>query len=480
MSSSLSHKTVSALLWSFFERLGVKGVTFVFSVILARILTPDDFGIVAMPMMFLSLSYCFVDCGFGEALIRKEQLTSEEINTAFMFNLLLSIALYLILYLIAPFIANFYHVPILVKTLRISAICVLLAPWNMVQNALLTRGLQFNFIGKASVVSSLISGFIGLIFAFYGWGVWALVVQGISVRLIQLILLWRYCSFKPNLKWSNASFHYLWNYGSKVLLSGIINNVSLYSFPVIIGRIYSPLILGNFMKAVSISLLPTQQITDVIQRVTFPVFCKIHEDVSLMEENFRKTIKYLSFASFPLSIGMVVSAKSIVKLILGDQWFDVVPIMQLLCLGVVFLPLHAVNLDVLRAKGRSDLFLYIEVMKFLLSIIVVVCVYDKGILYIAASVVIISFLSLFINTFYTKRYINVSISRQLLDVLPIALISCIMGVSMFLVNVIVDSLYVEFVLDIITGLLVYLLLSKIFLKSLLNEIVLIAKKNLRI
>ncbi len=458
---------LTALFWSFLERFGIKGITLLFSVFLARILTPDDYGIVAMPMIFLAVAQCLIDCGFGSALIRKQDLKEEDLNTAFLFNIGVGLFCYILLFIASPWIAQFYKAPILADLLKVSALSTLTAPFCLVQNTLLTREVDFKRLAKISLATSLGSGFIGLGMALAGYGVWSLVVQSVGGQLIRIVLLWHTTSWRPRLQWAQSSFRYLWGFGSKMMAAALINVANENVFPMILGRFFSPALLGNFMKGSAIASLPSLQATDMLQRVTYPVLCKMQGDDQALASHYRKLLRLSAFVIFPLMVGLAAAAQSVVDVLLGEQWDGVVIILQLLSLGMMLYPIHAINLNLLQVKGRSDLFLLLDIIKAIVGLAVLIITVPRGILWMVASVPVLSVLALVANTYFTGKMIQVGLFRQLQDLTPILFVSLLMGSAVWGLNQVVGTLNPFILLPILllVGVALYTALSYCFLQK---------------
>lgn len=466
---SLKQKAYIGFFWSVVERFGIRGVSLFFSIFLARILSPEEYGIVAMPMFFLSIADCLIDCGFGGALIRRKELSEQDLNTAFYFNLSVGFVCFGGLCLASPWISRFYNAAILEDLVKISALSTLMGPLGMAQGVLLTREVDFKRLAKISLISALVSGVMGIVLALNGWGVWALVIQGLGGQIVRIILLWSMVSWRPKLMWSNDSFRYLFGFGSKMMVSGLFNVAYENVYPMVIGRCFAPAALGNFMKGYSLATIPSLQATDVLQRVTYPVLCKMQDDDDVLAMNYRKMLRLSAFLVFPLMIGLAAAAKPFVAVLLGEQWDGVVVILQVLCIGMMFYPIHAINLNLLQVKGRSDLFLFLEIIKGVMGVVALIIAVPRGIMWMVGSVLVLSVLALVVNTFFTGVLINVGFFRQMIDLTPILMSSFLMGGVVWLVNSIGVSSFVVLPLDILIGVLVYYFASLYFCKDMLVQ-----------
>lgn len=476
---SLRNKTKKGLFWSALERFGTQGISAVFAIFLARLLSPDDYGLVAMPMVFLSLALCFVDSGFASALIRKPDLKEEDITTAFYFNIIAGIVCYGILFVASPFVADFYKAPILTSLLKVSALGMLIGSFCTVQQALLTKQIDFKRQAKISLCASIVGGCIGVGLALSGFGVWALVFQAIFAQTVRAFLLWRTSTWRPHGQWSNESFHYLWNYGSKMLASSILDTLYINIYPIVIGKLFKPADLGNYTTANHFASLPSSNLTGVLQRVTFPVLSTIQNDDERLARNYRKILRLSAFIVFPLMMGLSSAGEPFVRVFLGDQWQGCIILLQLACFYMMFYPIHAINLDLLQVKGRSDLFLKLEIIKKLMGVAIMVIAIPHGIVVMVASGIVTSILALAINTYYTGKLINVGFFKQMRDILPIFLIGMVMWSSIMIFNTIVNNVYIALPCDIIIGVVIYLCCSRLFLKSDLCEVISMLPASIR-
>lgn len=460
------------LVWSAFERFGTQGISALFAIYLARLLSPGDYGLVAMPMVFMAIALCFIDSGFASALVRKPDLKENDIVTAFEFNIIVGLVCYLILFFCSPFIADFYNAPILSDLLKVSALSLLIGSCSTVQQALLTKEIDFKRQAKISLCASLLSGLIGVIMAKNGMGVWSLVFQGVCSQSVRTVLLWKTSKWRPKGHWSNESFHYLWNYGSKMLASSLLDTIYNNIYPIIIGKFFSKEDLGNFVTANHLGSLPSSNLTGVLQRVTFPVLSTIQNDDERLAKNYRKILRLSAFLIFPLMLGLSAASEPFVIGLLGDKWSGAVILLQLACFYLMFYPIHAINLDLLQVKGRSDLFLRLEIIKKVVGLVFMFFAIPHGIICMVASGIVSSVLALTINTYYTGVLIHVGFFKQMKDISPIFLIGMVMWVVVYSFNISFDwNVYVKLGVDIIIGVGLYYMMSRIFLRNDLNEVV---------
>ena len=469
MSESLKQKTVKGVAWTSLNKVLDLGFGFVIGVILARLLSPSDYGLLAMIAVFNAIAFAFLDSGFGNALIRKPDLNEDDNTTAFLFNLVAGVVLFGVIWFIAPWVSAFYNKPILTPLLRAEGSLLIVASFKIVQNTQLTRALNFKAKMIIRIVSSVSGGVIGIIAAYSGLGVWALVAMHIADALISLVLLWVISPWRPRGKWSKRSFNYLWGYGSKLLASGLLDTVYSNIYPIVIGKFYSAADLGQYSRAKGYAYLPSQSLTGVIQQVTFPVLSQIQDDDQRLGNNYRRMLRFTVFIVFPIMIGMAALAYPLVVSLVTDKWAQCVPYLQIICLASMWYPVHAINLSLLQVKGRSDLFLRLEIIKkAIVTIAVFVCV-PFGIMGICIGSVCTSIICLAINTYYTGKLINVGFVRQMMDMTPTLLASLAMGAVVYFAVIPFGSDVVKLAVGIPLGMVIYLAIAKVFKMPELQE-----------
>ena len=469
VTDSLKQKTTKGLFWSSVERFSNQGVSFIFSIILARILAPSDFGIIAMIGIFFAVAQSFVDSGFSNALVRKTDRREEDLSTCFYFNIGVGIVAYIVLFLIAPFIADFYNQPILSPIIRITGLGVVLNSLCVVQQALFTIRIDFKSQAKVTLSATIISGIVGVVLAYLGYGVWALVWQGVVMSLVRMGLLWLMSKWRPKTGFSKDSFHYLFGYGSKLLASGLLDTIYNNIYPIVIGKFYSPAQLGNYSRALSFAQLPSSNITSILQRVTFPVLSTIQDDLPRLQTNYRRLLKLSAFIVFPLMMGLAAVAFPLIRVVLTPKWEGCSLYLQIICFALMWYPIHAINLNLLQVKGRSDLFLRLEIIKKIVGVCIMCITIPLGITAMCIGMVVSSLISLFINTHYTGKLIYVGYIKQMRDLLPIFINSLIMGGIVYLCIQISDNDIVQLSLGIVVGLISYIGGASMITRSELKE-----------
>ncbi len=311
MADSLKKKTAKGVVWSAVERFSTQGIQFLFGIVLARLLTPNDYGVIAMLTIFLAVSQTFIDSGFSNAIIRKINRTEEDMATMFFFNIGMSLACYAVIFLAAPFIADFYEMPELTLILRVLAIKIILQSFNAVQTTMLVIKLDFKKQAKISLCCAIFSGIVGIVFAYLGYGVWALVIQALLGTLLLSILYWMIVRWRPTCFFSKKSFGYLFSFGSKLLISGLLDTVYNNIYPLVIGKFYTPTQLGSYSKAEHFAQFPSQNIMRILQRVSYPVLSSLQEEPERLKKNFLKFLDYSTLLIFPLMIGLPCTVQAI-------------------------------------------------------------------------------------------------------------------------------------------------------------------------
>lgn len=470
MSSDLAQKTKKGLFWSSVERFSNQGVSFVFSIILARILSPSDYGIVAMISIFFAVAQSFVDSGFSNALVRKQDRTDEDLSTCFYFNIVVGVAAYLVLFGIAPWVAAFYSQPILTPIIRVSGLGVLLNSLCVVQQALFTIHIDFKSQAKVTLLSTIISGVIGIILAYLGWGVWALVWQGVAGALCRMGLLWMMSEWHPHTGFSKDSFKYLFGFGSKLLASGLLDTVYNNIYPIVIGKFYNPVQLGNYSRALGWAQLPSSNITGILQRVTFPVLSSMQDDVLRLQANYRRLLRTSAFIVFPLMMLLAAVAAPLIRVVLTSKWDGCVLYLQIICFALMWYPIHAINLNLLQVKGRSDLFLKLEIIKKIVGVGILCVTIPIGVTAMCVGMVVSSLISLVMNTHYTGILIEISFARQMRDLFPFLILSILSYISTLGVVLFLDKSLISLFLGIFVCTGLYVGLSWVFKLEELQEI----------
>ena len=474
---TLKQATTKGLFWSSVERFSNQGVQFVFSIILARLLSPSDYGIIAMVTIFFAVAQSFVDSGFSNALVRKTDRVEEDLSTCFYFNIGVGIIAYIVLFLIAPLVANFYNQPILSPIIRITGLGVILNSLCVVQQALFTIKIDFKSQAKITLSATVISGIVGILLAYQGYGIWALVWQGVASSIVRMGLLWLMSKWRPRTGFSKSSFNYLFGYGSKLLASGLLDTIYNNIYPIVIGKFYNPAQLGNYSRALGWAQLPSANITSILQRVTFPVLSAIQDDSLRLQNSYRRLLKLSAFIVFPLMMGLASMASPLIRVILTAKWDGCVLYLQILCFALMLYPIHAINLNLLQVKGRSDIFLRLEIIKKIIGVVILIITIPLGITAMCLGMVFSSIICLIVNTYCTSRFIDVGLLTQLKDLRIILINSLVMGGGIYILTSFIDIEGLKLVMGIVIGFLLYFIGSFYFSKAELQEVISLIKKK---
>jgi O-antigen/teichoic acid export membrane protein len=479
MSESLKLKIISALIWSAIERVGQQAIYFFITIIIARLLSPSDYGLVGMLAIFMAISSSLVDSGFSAALIQKKNATYKDFSTIFYFNIFISIILFSVLFFSAPFIAKFYNQPRLISLTQFMALNLIINSFGLIQNTIIIKSIDFKTQTKISLVSSIASGAIGIFLAYEGFGVWSLAVQGLTSNLIRTVLLWFFNSWRPTLEFSISSLRGLFSFGSKLLASGLLDQIFDNIYKLVIGKLFSATSLGYYSQAKRIQEIPVTNLTQMVQRVTYPVYSTIQDDTQRLKRGYRNTIKAIIFINFPLMLGLAITAEPLVKVLLTEKWLPVVPYLQLLCIYGFLYPLSAVNLNILKVKGRSDIFFYLEIVKKAVIAIAILITYRWGVLALVIGQVCTGIIAFFINIYYSGKLINYSIKEQLLDIFPYFSLAALMSIFMYLVGLFfLEKSLIKTVVQIFSGAGIYLGMASALRLDANKEMISILQNNL--
>lgn len=468
--ASLKEKTVKGVVWSSVDRFFSQGIQFIFSILIARLLLPSDYGTVAMLNIFLAISQTFIDSGFGTALIRKIDRTEEDFSTVFYFNIAVALVFYGVLWLTAPYIADFYEIPLLKDITRVVALTLVFGSFSGIQSARLSIAIDFRSRAIISITVTLVTGALGLWMAYSGYGVWALVMQSVVSSLLRTILLWAFVRWMPKLVFSWKSFKELFSFGSKLLASGLLDTAYNNIYTLVIGKVFSSSALGVYSRADSLAQYPSSNITSVLQGVTFPVLSSIQNEPERLTSAYKKFIRLSAFVVFPLMIGLSAVADPLIRLVLTDKWEGAIYLLQIICFSMMWYPVHAINLNLLQVEGRSDYFLKLEIIKKIQGVIVLCITIPLGLVTMCYGRVVSSVLCLVYNTYYTKKLIDYGFASQMKDLLPILAHSLVMGVIVWMIVLFLPSLWLQLVVGVIAGAAYYLVGAYIMRFDELNEL----------
>lgn len=458
--------------WSFAERFGQQGIQFVVSIVVARLLEPKDFGVLGMIALFVALAQSVVDSGFGQALIQKQDVDHTDESTAFWFNLMTGVVMAGVLFAVAPWIAAFYDTPLLKPITQVFSLNLIINSFSIVQNSLLIKELGFKQRMKAIVASIVISGIVGISLAWLGWGVWALVVQGLVINGVRTVGLWMVHPWRPAFVFRLDSMRMLWRFGSKLLYSGLLNTFFRNIYLVIIGKLYSPADLGFYDRGKRLMLLTSQSLTSVVSQVSFPVLSKMQGDLERMRRGFIKALQTTMLAVVPMMAGLGVVAPDLIRVLLGEKWMPCVPYLQIMCISGAFFPIHSLNLNVILALGRSDLFFRLEVLKKIVTISMILITYHYGVIGLLWGQVAGSFINQITNTYYVKKLLGYGWSSQLVGVRKILAASAGMGLCVWLAGKMpIDLPIARLAVRSVLGIMVFLALEWVLREPVFMELV---------
>lgn len=431
MQESLKYKTVKGTFWSAADAFLGQGVTFIVGIILARMLTPAEYGLIGIVLIFTIILSGVVDSGFSNALIRKIDTTDDDYNTMFITNMVISILMFLLLFVSAPYIAQFFNREELVNLCRVMGLILIIQALSITQTTILTKRIDFKTKTKASLISAIGSGVIGISMAYLGYGVWSLVGQQISKNAFYTIALWMLVHWWPKLSFNKDSFHYMWGFGWKLMASGILNNVWNQMYQVVVGKFYSPATLGQYTRSKEYAGIFSQNFTIIIQRVSFPALAEVQDNTERMVQAYRKVIKMSMFITIVCMILLGAISEPLIYCLIGPQWDEAASYLPLICLSMVLYPLHSINLNMLQIQGRSDIFLILEIIKKIIGIAPLLLGIFVNIYYMLWGVVVTGIISFFLNSYYTGKKLHYSSWMQLKDISGSFAMSLIVAVIIY-------------------------------------------------
>lgn len=460
---NLKEKTFQGMTWSFIENSSRHVITFVVGIILARLLSPREFGLIGMIIIFIAISKLLVDSGFNQALIRKKNCTQTDYSTIFYFNIIASIFLYSLLFIFSESIARFFDEPKLKLIVQILGIVIIINSLTIIQKTQLVKSLDFKLLTKVSIIASTMSGITGITLASTGFGVWSLVVKTLADATITTFLLFLWNKWKPSFFFSKNSFKELFSFGSKLLLARLINTIYRNIYYFIIGKFYSAKELGFFTKADRFRNVASENIYFVINRVSYPVLASIQNDTKKLKQSYRKLLKSSMLITFFLLMGLAAVSKAMILTLIGRQWLQSVIYLQLLCFVGIMYPLYALNLNILKVLGRSDLCLNLEIIRNLFAIPMIIIGIFWGIKIMIIGLIISSILAFLLNSHWSGKFIGYSLYEQLKDIFPAFLLSLIANSLVFLFGKSVGARpSIVLILQIIFAGIIYFIILEIF------------------
>lgn len=473
---SLKQQTKKGLYWKFAEQFANYGMQFIIGIVMARLLSPSDYGITALPAVFLAVAGIFAGAGFGTAMIRKPELKEEDLATAFYYSTAVGILMYIFLFIASPWIADFYNTPVLKPLIRVTALGFLYGPMGTPQNIILQRRLDFKTPAKISVVCKIVSGVVGIIMAFYGYGVWALTISSMLAGIVGLVIKFYVVRWYPKTGWSKKSFKYLWGYGNKLMASQLIDTLYKNITPIVIGKFYSTADLGVYNRAQGYANLPSQQATVVLQSVTFPVLSKMQNDDKFLSNSYRRILKDAAFIVFPIMMLLAGLSRPLILIMITAKWETCIILLQIICFSSMWFPIQVINLSLLQVKGRSDWFLKLEVVKKCFGVVILGATLPFGLIVFCSCQIISTFIALIINTHYTEKLINCGFWTQMKDLAPIYFLSLITFLITWGLTQILPHLWLQLIIGGIVGTTFYLGMAYILKMEQLKDVKYLLKR----
>lgn len=419
------------MFWTFLQQMSTQGVAFLVSIILARILLPEEFGLIALLGVFVVIADNLINSGLGDSLIRTENPNNDDYSTVFYFNLFISIALYALMFFIAPIISNFYKQPILISITRVYCLVFIFNAFSIIQNTLLSKNLDFKKQTIINIPSTLIGATVGIVMAFNNFGVWSLVWSNLARSAARSIQLWLWSPWKPSLNFKKEKIKKHLNFGYKLTLSSIIDSIFRDIYTIIIGKFFNPLQVGFYNRANTLQMYPISNFSAVLNTVTYPLFSKIQHDNKKLKNAYKKIMQMSVFLIAPTLLTMSALAEPLFRFLLTEKWLPAVPYFQILCFTGIFYPINAYNLNIISVKGRSDLLLMLSIVKKILIVFVIFISFQWGIYGLVLGQVPLAIIAIFFNSYYSGKLINYGIGEQLKHIIPSIVYSLICGLIVY-------------------------------------------------
>lgn len=474
---TLKQKAINGITWSSIDQFASQGITFIVGIVLARLLSPREFGLIGMITIFIAVSESFINSGFSSALIRKKNCTNTDFSTVFYFNLIVGIFFFFILFFSSPAIADLFNEPQLKPIVQIFGIVLIIDSLTLIQRTILIKRIDFKLQARISIIASFGSGIVAIILAYYGFGVWSLVAHRLIRQGLNSLFLWLWNRWRPSWVFSNQSFKELFGFGSKLLISGLIDTLYRNIYYLVIGKFFSAQELGYYTRADEFKRIPSQNLNGIIGRVSYPILSSIQDDKTRLKANYQKLIRSTMFITFILMLGMAAVAEPMIITLIGEKWRPSIIYLQMLCFPGMMYPLHALNLNMLQISGRSDLFLRLEIIKKVLAVPVIVIGVIWGIKIMIAGMMVNTIVSYYLNSYWSGRFIDYSFKQQVSDILPSFGLACVMGAGVYSLSLILplNSLWL-LITQILSGVAFIFLFCEttkfkdyVFLKNLIAE-----------
>lgn len=462
MNNDLKTKTVTGFLWRLAERVGAQAVTFVVSIVLAWFVVPEDYAIISLVTILITFCNIFVTSGLGNSLVQKKDADNLDFSSVFYFNIVFSVAVYALLWVCAPFIGRFYDSQLLISVVRVMGIRIIIAAVNSVQQAYVSRKMQFKRFFFSTLGGTVASGILGIGMAYFGLGVWSIVGQYLFNALVDTVVLWFTVKWRPEMRFSFSRLKTLFSYGWKLLVSGIIDEAYNNIRSLVIGKIYTKDHLALYTNGQKIPNLIVDNVNSSIASVLFPAIAKKQTDREAVRRMTRRSVKIGAYVMIPLMAGLAMCAESLVHIILPEVWYDCIPYIRITCFSGALIPLQTANLQAIKAIGRSDISLKVEIVKKVTCLLIFLSVCRISVMTIAYSTIVTSMVSLIINSFPNSKLLGYRYIDQIIDILPYVLMSGVMSVAVYFTGLIPAPTIIVLILQVLAGVAVYTALSVIF------------------
>lgn len=470
---SLKKQALKGAVWTYSQQFGTQLINFIVSVILARLLLPEEFGLIGMIAIFMGIGNVLFDGGMTSSLIRSDNLEESDYSTVFIFNLLVSLGVYIIIFICAPLISDWYNQPILKNIIRIYSLSFVFSAFGSVQNTLLTKAMNFKKQALVAIPALTISSLVGILMAIQSYGVWSLVAMTLTNIFILSITLWFTSKWKPSFIFNKDKFRKHFNYGYKLTFSSLLDIIFTNIYQIVIGRFFNASIVGYYTRANQLMMMPIGNVSTALNKVAFPLFAEIQNDENRLRIAYRKIMLLVLFIINPIIVLMLVLAEPLTTFLFTEKWLPMVPIFQVICLSGLLYPLHLYNLLILQVKGRSDLFLKLEIIKKVLVTFVIFISFYFGLYGLLWGQLLFSILALFINTYFAGSMINYRMGEQIKDMLPLFALAgfigfCVYALDYYIFKSLVDI--VRLIVSSIFGGVLYISISYLFKFESLLEI----------
>ena len=477
--SSLKQKTIGALLWNLLDRMGQQVLLFIVGILVANILSVEDYALVGMLAIFSAIANIILDSGFSAALIRKQDATEADYNSVFYFNVFISACLYLLLFACSPLIATFFNQPLLTDLARVIFLALPFNSLSLIQSTLLNKQVNFRLLTKINIIALTVSGFCSLGMAYGGLGVWTLAWQPVILAFLRTVLLWFFNTWRPALQFSVSSIKELFSFSSNLLLASLVNSIFTNIYSVAIGKLYPPVQLGYYTQGNKFSVMIISSMYSSLQAATYPIFAHIQNDKKRSVRSYRKTMRFTAFLTFPLMIGVVSVASPFISLILKAEWMGCVPFFQLTCLAGIFTILNAVNQNFAKVQGRSDLIFKLEIARTVLIILCLIASLRQSALIMVAYLTLTQMLIYLISIFFIGKAVGYNWLQQIRDIAPYAVLSVGMWGILLIPDYFIEANYLLLPVKIVIGICFYYGANRILGSTILNEAIqlILKRKN---